>query len=95
MGLENIVVAPLDVTYPRRIVRVDDTPPENVVLKVGDNGTAKTLAYSRSYSLTTYMVKVQKEVIKQQKDDYDQNLPGAYPDAIQPGTAAPVGGLPR
>ncbi|MBR1150073.1 hypothetical protein [Bradyrhizobium sp. JYMT SZCCT0428] len=67
MGFENIVrpFQSVDVSYPRRIVKVDSTPPENVVLKVGDGGGGiKTLQFSYSYSMTGYMNKVQKELIQ-------------------------------
>lgn len=101
MGFENIVPAfqSLDVTYPRRIFKVDATPPANVVLKVGDgSSSAKTLAYSRSYSLTTYMQKVQKEVTTPQQpiaaSDYYGNP--NYDQGVLPGRGpAPVGGLPK
>jgi hypothetical protein len=64
MALQNVVqsYAAVDITYPRRIVKDGATAPANVVLKVGDSSGVKSLAYSRSYSLTTYMTKVQKEV---------------------------------
>jgi len=97
MGFENIVrpFQSVDVSYPRRIVKVDETPPENVVLKVGDNGGVKTLGYSRSYSLTTYMQKVQKEVTRPQDSSSDSGNSPPYDTGTMPGQGAPVGGLPK
>jgi hypothetical protein len=64
-GLDRLIrpFQAVDVTYPRRIIKVDEAPPDNVVLKIGDTGgSVKTLGYSRSYSLSTYMQKRQKEL---------------------------------
>lgn len=69
MGFENIVqpFQSVDIGYPRRIARADAPPPaDNVVLSVGGTAGVKTLGYSRSYSLTTYMEKKQKEVSKKE-----------------------------
>jgi hypothetical protein len=63
-GFDSLIgpFASVDVTYPRRITNAGATPPANVVLKVGDSSGVKSLAYSRSYSLTTYMEKKQREI---------------------------------
>lgn len=77
----------VDVSYPRRIVKTGDAPPDNVVLTIGDNGGLKTLAYSRSYSMTTYMKKKQKEVVK---PPAGQSNPQEYPGITSPGMGVPV-----
>ncbi|QDW39002.1 hypothetical protein FFI89_018735 [Bradyrhizobium sp. KBS0727] len=80
MGFENIVrpFQSVDVSYPRRIIKADATPPANVVLKVGDNGGVKTINFSRSYSLTTYMEKKHKEVQSRGKSEFT----GTWADVI-------------
>lgn len=99
MRFENIVrpFQSVDVTYPRPIIKVDATPPANVVLTVGGNGGGtKTLGYSRSYSLTTYMQKVQKEVTDQQPISSNAYYGNPnFDQGVVPGQGAPVGGLPK
>jgi hypothetical protein len=81
MRFENIVrpFQSIDVSYPRPIVKADSVPPANVVLKVGENGGLKTLGYSYSYALTTYMVKKQKEVSSKQSGS---EFTGTWADSI-------------
>jgi hypothetical protein len=100
MAFENIVqpFESFDVTYPRRIIKVDEAPPDNVVLKIGDSGgSVKTLGYSRSYSLTTYMNKVQKEEAGPQSTVNETVYQDArtYNNGVVPGVAVPVGGLAK
>lgn len=81
MGFENIVqpFQSFDIGYPRRIIKPDAEVPDNVVLKVGDNGAVKTAAYSFSYALTTYMIKKQKEVTSKEEGS---EFTGSWGDTI-------------
>jgi hypothetical protein len=85
----------VEISYPRRIVNDDATPPANVVLKVGDNGGTKTLGYSRTYSLTTYMQQKQKEVVAPPDEKPDgrqrhvKRIPGKTKDASGAVTKVP------
>lgn len=98
MSFEKIVqpFQSLDVSYPRRIIKADaGAEPENVVLSVGGGGggSVKTLGYSRSVSITTYMVKVQKEVKKKEEPPPANENTDIVQPSTNPANPAPAGGL--